>query len=86
MSKHTAFRGPYVRMDLARLREKAGREDDPRNAFYRAMLDFDSYEDYYRAVGDLTVEPKTYRSRPVTAHAEIRYARTQMGWLADREI
>ena len=81
----TVFSGPYVRVNEAILREKSNNTDDPRHPFYRAMISSDSYEDYYLKVKGLTVQPATYHTRPVTAQMEIRYARTQMGWIADRD-
>ena len=72
-----------MRLNEAILREKAGRTDDPRHSFYGAMLTSNSYEEYYRKVDGLKVQPATYRCRPVTARMEMQYARTRMGWIAD---
>ena len=79
----TAHHGPYIRLNEAILREKAGRTDDPRHTFYEAMLTSNSYEGYYRKVDGLKVRPATFRSRPVTARMEMNYARTQMEWVID---
>jgi hypothetical protein len=78
------FHGPYVRMNEAILKEKANRMNDPRHPFYEAMLSSKTYEEYYRRVGGVKVQPQTYRTSPVSAHMEMRYARSQMGWIADR--
>ena len=77
------FHGPYLRKRPVILEKKANRKDDPRHCFYEAMLKSDTYEDYYRKVGTLIVYPATYRG-PVSAHGEMRYARTDRGWIADR--
>ena len=79
----SAHHGPYIRLNEAIIREKAGRIDDPRHTFYQAMLTSDSYEEYYRKVDGLKVRPTTYSSRPVTARMEMNYARTQMRWVSD---
>ena len=76
------FSGSFQRLDEAMLREKAG-YDDPRASFYKAMLSASTYEEYYRLAGDEPVYPKTYNG-PVTAHMEIRYARNERCWIADR--
>lgn len=83
MSTTAPFAGPFVRTNEAILKEKANRKGDPRYPFYEAMLSCNTYEDYFRKVGGLVVQPATYRSRPVTAQMEIRYAKTRR-WIADR--
>ncbi|MXQ13675.1 hypothetical protein [Microvirga makkahensis] len=75
------FSGQFRRPDEAMLREKAG-YDDPRARFYKAMLEASTYDEYYRLSGDEPVYPRTYKG-PVTAHMEIRYARSVRGWIAD---
>jgi hypothetical protein len=74
------FRGPYIRKNVAFLKEKANLKHDPRHRFYEAMLMCDTYEAYYREAGEVKVEPATYKTKPVTAHMEIRYARLR-GWI-----
>ena len=81
--RETRFHGPYIRKNIAFLKEKANRRHDPRHRFYEAMLACDTYEAYYREAGEAKVEPETYKTKPVTAHMEIRYAR-EHGWIADR--
>ena len=53
------LKGRYIRNDPAFLGEKANRAHDPRNIFYRAMLDCDTYEAYEAAVGNLAVSPRS---------------------------
>ena len=78
------YAGPYVFVNQAMLRERANRRNDPRHIFYQAMLEHSTYEDYEAAVGGRTVTIDTRRGRrPVTGHAEIRYARDDRGWIED---
>jgi hypothetical protein len=80
--QHGRFRGPYTVVNAAFLREKANRTSDPRHVFYAAMLSGKTYEDYYAEVGHVVVEVASYRSGPITANMEIRYAR-KCRWIAD---
>jgi hypothetical protein len=84
MRRESKFQGPYVRKKLAILKEKANRLSDPRHIFYAAMLSSDTYEDYYLKVGEEQVRPQTFKNGPISGHMEMRYARTSMGWIADR--
>ncbi len=79
------FTGPYVRTNLATLREKAGRTHDPRHAFYDAMLSSESYEEYYQKVGGLAVSVANLTTARFTAYMEMRHARNQCGWIADKK-
>ena len=74
--------GPYRIFNDTLLREKAARTHDPRHVFYKAMLLSRTYQAYFADVGEVVVEPETYRTRPVTASMEIRYCRRN-GWIAD---
>jgi hypothetical protein len=84
MPQQLDLRGRYVRIDEAKLRERANRKDDPRHIFYEAMLENDSYEAYEAAIGMRTVLVETWRPPSlVSGHAEIRYARNDRGWIED---
>ena len=83
MANRIELSGRYIRLEEAKLREKAARADDPRARFYRAMLEANTYEDYYRLAGTDSVQPKSYVSRRVNAHMEIKYARNPRKWIAD---
>ena len=76
--------GNYRISDQAQLNDHANRSSDPRNRFYKAMLENDTYEDYEVAVRGITVSPATpmgtYAARPITGRAEFLYARRQ-GWI-----
>jgi hypothetical protein len=74
--------GRYVRLNEALLREKAARIYDPRNVFYKAMLENDTYEAYAAAVGGISVSPKTYKTGPISGRVEIGHAR-KMRWIID---
>lgn len=67
------LRGPYEKVNLAFMRERAGRCDDPRHAFYIAILSCDSFDSYYSAAGEDCVQPST-TSYKVNADMEIKYA------------
>lgn len=71
--------GPYEKVNIAFMRERAHRESDPRNEFYKAILAHDNFDDYYRETGDAYVQPKT-TSFPVSADMEIKYA-IRRGWI-----
>jgi hypothetical protein len=60
----TILGGRYLIVDEAFLREKANRTD-PRNIFYRAMLEHRTYEGYEDAVRGIAVTVPTYRTGPV---------------------
>jgi hypothetical protein len=78
--------GKYKISDAAQLRDHANRSGDPRNVFYKAMLDNDTYEAYEVTVRHVTVSPPTamgtYQKRPITGRAEFLYASRQ-GWIED---
>jgi len=81
--------GGYSILNLAKLRERANRSDDPRKILYDAMMANATYEGYYAAVGAQSVKIPTPRSnaggtRPGTAHGEIIYARNYRKWIEDR--
>ena len=84
MPQQLDLRGRYVRVNEAKLRERANRKDDPRHVFYEAMLENNSYEAYEAAIGERMVLVET-RSPPSSSsgHAEIRYARNDRGWIED---
>jgi hypothetical protein len=64
------------------VRKKAGNNSDPRNVFYKAMLSSQTYGEYLRRVGAITVQPET-TAYVVTGEMEIRYCRNRRGWIAD---
>ena len=76
--------GNYAIVDKAQLHERANRSGDPRNVFYKSMLDNRTYEAYEAAVRGIRVcletPMGTYEKRPVTGRAEFLYARRQ-GWI-----
>lgn len=72
--------GSYDKINVAFLRERSHREDDPRKEFYKAILENDSFEAYYRSAGEKDVFPPTYRTGPVNADMEIKYA-VKRGWV-----
>jgi Endonuclease NucS C-terminal domain len=80
--ERAGLRGRFVRVNEAFLREKANRQHDPRNVFYKAMLETDTYEAYAAAVRGLEISVESYRSGPINGGMEIRYAR-KSGWIAD---
>jgi|KBSMisStandDraft_5_1062788.scaffolds.fasta_scaffold280979_2 hypothetical protein len=82
MTERVHLTGRYVRLDEAFLREKANRNDDPRNVFYKAMLANDTYEAYSAAVQGIEVSVETYRTGPINGRMEILYAR-RSSWIAD---
>jgi hypothetical protein len=65
--------GSYMKINIAYMRERASRENDPRSEFYKAILAYDNFHDYYREAGDEYVQPST-TSFPVSADMEIKYA------------
>ena len=79
----TELRGRYKILNDAALRKKANNNDDPRHIFYDAMLANNTYEGYLRQVGNKTVQPATYRTKPVSGLMEITYCRNQRRWIAD---
>ena len=72
--------GRFTRLNEAFLREKAN-SDDARARFYQAMLSTTNYDEYYKLAGP-EVSVATYRTGPVTADMEIKYARRK-GWIED---
>src|ERR1700730_12362379 len=84
VSPRLEYTGGYVFANHHKLRERAARTDDPRHIFYRAMLTHSTYDDYEADMGSRVVMVPTRRGqRPVTGHAEIRYARDDRGWIRD---
>jgi hypothetical protein len=83
MAHRILLEGTFVRVEEAKLREKANRTHDPRHVFYRAMLENDTYEHYENATRGVEVYPITYRSRPVTGHREMIYVRNRRRWIED---
>ena len=77
--ERTPLRGRFVRVDEAFLREKANNHRDPRNVFYWAMLENDTYE---AAVHGIEVSTGNRQMDPTTGRQEILYARRN-GWIAD---
>jgi len=76
------LKGRYRLVNDTHLRERANQKDDPRHAFYEAILLSLTYEDYFARVGGLKVQPDTYKTRPVNAAMEIKYCRDN-GWVID---
>ena len=74
--------GSYRVADRNALLRRANNRNDPRWEFYKAMINIDTYEDYYLKFGDMKVYPETYRSSPRTAHTEMAWAKKQ-GWIQD---
>jgi hypothetical protein len=64
------------------MREKAAR-NDPRNIFYKALLNSETYEGYLAKVGEIWVEVATHPSGPISGRMEIRYCRDR-GWIEDK--
>lgn len=83
MGREVRFTGRFTRLNEAMLREKASKTNDPRARFYRAMIEANTYEQYYEFAGQESAQPATYRNRPVTAHMEIRYVRNDRKWIED---
>lgn len=84
MSPRLEYTGRYIFANHDKLRERAARTNDPRHIFYRAMLTHSTYDDYEAEMGSRVVMVPTRRGqRPVTGHAEIRYARDDRGWIRD---
>mgnify|MGYP003577472255 CR=1 FL=1 len=73
--------GSYTKINVAFMRERSQREDDPRKEFYKAMLTNNDCAGYYRMAGEEDVRPPTFKTRPVNADMEIKYA-LKMGWIA----
>ena len=78
----TELRGPYQVKNLEFISGKAGQADDPRNIFYKNMLECRSYEAYLASVGRVRVEIPGYKAGPITGRMEILYARRNR-WIAD---
>jgi hypothetical protein len=74
--------GSYEIVDPNAILKRASKRNDPRWAFYDAMMKLSNYEDYYAKFGDMKVYPQTYRSSPRTGQTEMAWARKQ-GWVAD---
>lgn len=72
--------GRYEKINMAFMRERSKRKDDPRHTFYEAILSCETFGDYYRVAGDEYVQPIT-TNFPVHADMEIKYA-LKMGWIA----
>jgi hypothetical protein len=84
MARRLEYTGRYVFANNEKLRERAARLNDPRHIFYRAMLTHSTYEAYQAERGERIVMIATRRGqRPVSGHAEFRYARTIGGWIRD---
>lgn len=73
MKFRNPLQGPYEKVNIAFMQQRAGRQEDPRRKFYAAILACETFEDYYRAAGDDDVLPDTFRTRPVNADMEIKY-------------
>lgn len=75
--------GRYQITNVAFLRERANRVDDPRCKFYEAILLSASFEEYYLRVGNLVVKPNS-TSYEINADMEIKYA-VKRGWVIDNQ-
>jgi hypothetical protein len=73
MVERTILRGNFLIANDALIRDKANR-DDPRNVFYKAMLDHRTYEAYEDAVRGIAVSVPTFRTGMITGRMEILYA------------
>lgn len=71
--------GSYQILNESFLLERSKRDDDPRKAFYRALLSSKNCENYYKSVGSLVVKPTTYRKK-INADMEIKYV-LKRGWI-----
>lgn len=78
----TDLKGRFRILNDTALRLRADRRDDPRHAFYAAMLSSSTYDDYLARVGSITVQPDT-TAYAVTGEMEIRYCRDKRAWIAD---
>jgi hypothetical protein len=81
MADRTILNGKFLIVNDAFLREKANR-DDPRNVFYKAMLEHRTYETYEDAVRGIAVSVPSFRTGPIDGRMEILYARRK-GWIED---
>jgi hypothetical protein len=81
----TPLVGSYRINNRAIIEEKAARHGDPRHVFYKAMLRYETYEDYLREVGALKVlPPPKWNCGRVTGRREILYARSSRNrWISD---
>jgi hypothetical protein len=75
--------GSYRIEDYAHLKTKS-ESGDPRAHFYRAMLKAQTFEGYFEKAVPAVVDVPTYKTKPVTAGAEIRYA-LRSGWISKSE-
>ena len=82
MSERVHLAGRYKIMNESILREKAGRENDPRHIFYEAMLENNSYAAYLAEVGQTLVNVEGYKANPISGRMEILYAR-KYRWVVD---
>ena len=74
MRNGSPLAGGYVVVNEAFVREKAAR-NDPRNIFYRALLNSTTYEGYLGKVGETWFDVATHPSGPISGRMEIRYCR-----------
>ena len=81
MKERTRLTGRYRLINEAFLREKANR-DDPRRAFYVAMLANRTYEGYLAEVGQDQVMVEGFKANPISGRGEILYCRRN-GWITD---
>jgi len=81
MTTRTVLTGRYRLLNRALLQEKANR-DDPRRAFYSAMLANETYEAYLAEVGQKEVSVESYKTGRINGRMEILYCRRRH-WIAD---
>jgi len=75
----------YKIVNIAALERRASQTDDPRHAYYVAMLRSSTFEQYVDRIHvRIPVFPKTYGDGKVgiTPHAEFKYAMASRGWIA----
>ena len=68
--------------NLAQVLRRANDFIDPRYVFYQAVLESDTVEDYMNKVGDIYVEPPTYKER-MGAEREFKYMRDNRQWVKE---
>lgn len=71
--------------NLTQVLRRANNSEDPRCVFYQAVLESETVEEYLEKVGDVIVEPPTYRER-MGAEREFKYMRDNRRWVEVLQI
>lgn len=66
--------------NLPQVLRRANNVEDPRSVFYQAVLNSETVEEYLEKVGDIIVEPPTYRER-MGAEREFKYMCNIRRWV-----